>query len=55
LGEGVFAGCAQAGMVAVVLLVVLGQFAVAVVRGADGGAGALVGAVGRCPARQVEA
>lgn len=46
-GEGAFAGRAEAGVVAVVLLVVLGQFAVSVVGGANGGAGALVGAVGQ--------
>lgn len=34
-------------MVAVVVLVVVGEFAVAVVGGADGGADALVGAVGQ--------
>lgn len=45
LGEGAFAGGSESGVVAVELLVVLGLFAVVVVRGAEGGAGALVGAV----------
>lgn len=45
LGEGAFAGGSQPGVVTVELLVVLGLFAVAVVRGSKGGAGTLVGAV----------
>src|SRR4051794_36431254 len=45
LGEGAFARSSQPGVVAVELLVVLGQFAVVVVRCADGGVGALVSAV----------
>lgn len=47
LREGVFAGCPQPGVRAIELLVTLGLFAVVVVRGADGGAGSLVGAVGQ--------
>lgn len=45
LGEGPFAGCSETGVITVELLVVRWLFAVVVVRGADGGAGALVGAV----------
>ena len=44
-GEGAFTGGSEPGVVAVELLVVLGLFAVVVVRGAEGGAGTLVGAV----------
>jgi hypothetical protein len=47
LREGAFAGGSQSGVVAAVLLLVLGKFAVAVVRGADSGAGSLVSAVGQ--------
>lgn len=46
LCEGAFAGCSQPCVVAVELLIVSGLFVVVVVRGADGGAGALVGMVG---------
>ncbi|GGQ37089.1 hypothetical protein GCM10010266_70630 [Streptomyces griseomycini] len=45
MGEGAFAGGSESGVVAVELLVVLRLFAVAVVRGAKGGVGTLVGAV----------
>lgn len=46
-GEGAFAGGSEAGVVAVELLVLLGLFAVVVVRGVEGSAGTLVGAVRR--------
>jgi hypothetical protein len=46
LGEGAFAGRSESGVVAIVLLVVLGVFAVVEVRGAESGAGTLIGAVG---------
>lgn len=45
LREGAFSRCSEPGVVAVELLVVLGVFAVVLVRGANSGAGALVGAV----------
>lgn len=45
LSEGAFAGRPESGVVTVELLVVLGLFVVAVVRGADRGAGSLVGTV----------
>lgn len=47
LREGAFSRGSQPGVVVVELLVVLRLFAVVVVRGAEGGAGALVGAVGQ--------
>ncbi len=46
-GEGVFPGGSEAGVDTVEPFVVLGEFVVAVVRGADGGGGALVGVVGQ--------
>lgn len=47
LCEGPFARGSESGVVSDELLVVGGLFAVSVVRGADNGAGALVGAVGQ--------
>ncbi len=45
MGEGAFTRRSESGVVSVELLVVLGLFAVVVVRSAEGGAGALMGAV----------